>query len=68
MTTEEHIAELQKMANKALGDAGTVIPERATAMAVAGVICELRALRLMLREEIREAAWRENTATAQFHQ
>lgn len=51
MTTEERIAELEKrvdgfMENRYLG------------VDAAAIVSELRALRLMLREELREAAWR----------
>lgn len=54
-TTEEHIAQLEKRADEYLryGSGGRSLED--TTMAIA---YELRALRLMLRDELREAAWR----------
>lgn len=50
MTTEERIAALDLISDAALAGGEGVL----------AIACELRALRLMLREEIREAAWRDN--------
>ena len=51
MTTEERIADLETDADFSLERGGDIGATRA-------LVYELRALRLMLREEIREAAWR----------
>jgi hypothetical protein len=53
MTTDERIAELEKWATACIQDDDTTTEDLLVAIAY-----ELRALRLMLREEIREAAWR----------
>lgn len=51
MTTEERIAELERRADLAMANTPSGNIARAT-------VYELRALRLMLQNEIREAAWR----------
>ena len=60
MTTEERIADLERWADVCLQGADRELE---------AVVYEIRALRLMLREEIREAAWRlaGDSAVAKFH-
>ena len=48
LTTDQKIADLEWRANEALSRIDSMV----------AIAYELRALRLMLREEIREAAWR----------
>ena len=64
MTTEERITELEQGASDAFDRLRFIAKEEGyadtdrVAIALSAVSMELRALRLMLREEIREAAWR----------
>lgn len=60
MTTEERIAELEQWADRAMSHAEATTargPESRLAWAMLANALETRALRLMLRDEIREAAW-----------
>lgn len=74
MTTEEKIAELDEASAFAMEILGqhakpAEVIGHETAVAVAALTCQVQALRLMLREEIREAAWRlaGDSAVAKFH-
>ena len=53
LTTEEEIARLEGYATSCIQD-----DDSTTADVLCAIAYEIRALRLMLREEIREAAWR----------
>jgi len=66
MTPEERIAALEVQADRALKNAGMTSRsyENRSVNAQLALALEVRALRLTLREEIREAAWAGKAASA----